>query len=100
MKTRRTLQQWQKLLTSRETFDGTNIEFCQQHNISITSFYKHQALCRKLTTSGFVQVRTTTEQVQVEDHTHIEFDVHSGKLALPVTMPPLQVVELIRGLSS
>lgn len=43
MKAQRPPEQWRVLLASRQAFNGTNIEFCAQHNISITSFYKHQA---------------------------------------------------------
>jgi len=100
MKTRRTPEQWQKLIAGREAFRGTNIEFCKQHNISITSFYKHRANCREQSTSSFVQVRTTTEQVQVEPHNNdILYYVHSGRLSLPLIMPASQVAAIIRGLA-
>ncbi|NYR13949.1 IS66 family insertion sequence element accessory protein TnpB, partial [Pseudoalteromonas sp. MIP2626] len=40
MKTYRTSAQWQQLLLQRSTFSGTNIEFCQHHNVAITTYYK------------------------------------------------------------
>lgn len=100
MKSQRTTEQWHALLASRKTFNGTNIEFCAKHKISITSFYKHQANLRVQSASSFVQVKTTTEQVQVQSYQEIQFDVRSGKLTLPADLPTNQMVAIIRGLSS
>ncbi len=100
MTTRRTPEQWQKLLANRNAFSGTNIEFCELHNISITSFYKHQATYREQSATSFVQVTTITEQVQVETHNNMQFDVSAGKLTLPLSMHAAQIVAIIRGLSS
>ncbi|QDF66971.1 IS66 family insertion sequence element accessory protein TnpB [Shewanella sp. SNU WT4] len=47
MTTHKTSQQWRQLLLQRNTFSGTNIEFCQQHNVSITTYYKQRALLGK-----------------------------------------------------
>ncbi|MCT8988030.1 hypothetical protein [Shewanella phaeophyticola] len=44
MKTYRTAAQWLELLQQRNNFKGTNIEFCQHHNVSITTYYKQRAL--------------------------------------------------------
>lgn len=99
MKAQRTPEQWRALLASRQTFNGTNIEFCVQHNISITSFYKHQANLRQ-SASSFVQVKTTTEHIQVQSLQNIQFDLQSGQLTLPPDLSPNQVIAIIRGLSS
>ena len=44
MKTYRTAAQWLELLQKRSNFKGTNIEFCQHHNVAITTYYKQRAL--------------------------------------------------------
>ncbi|WP_243756153.1 hypothetical protein [Shewanella sp. BF02_Schw] len=44
MKTYRTAAQWLELLQQRSNFKGTNIEFCQHHNVAITTYYKQRAL--------------------------------------------------------
>lgn len=101
MTTRRTATQWQQLLSARASFSGTNIEFCEQHNISITSFYKQQAIVRQQTSANFIQVTTTTEQAQrvsCRDNQPIKFDLHSSALEFPSTMPTSQVIAIIRGL--
>jgi len=99
MKTRRTLKQWQSLLAKRELFTGTNTEFCQHHGISITSFYKHQANLRAESTTSFVQVKTTTEQTRFETHDRVHFELNSGRLTLPASLPAAQVVAIIKGVS-
>ena len=38
MKTYRTAAQWLELLQQRSNFKGTNIEFCQHHNVAIIPF--------------------------------------------------------------
>lgn len=35
MKHHRTSAQWQQLLAQRQDFNGSNIEFCKQHDIAI-----------------------------------------------------------------
>ncbi|WP_244325684.1 hypothetical protein [Shewanella aestuarii] len=44
MKTHRTAAQWLELLQQRNNFKGTNIEFCQHHNVAITTYYKRKIL--------------------------------------------------------
>jgi len=99
MKSRRTAKQWQQLINCRKEFEGTNVEFCRHHGISMTSFYKHQANLNAKVTTGFVQVKTTTEQTHFEAQGDIEFNVHSGKLTLTQALPAEQVVAIIKGLS-
>jgi len=99
MKQRRTSEQWQQLFAQRAHFDGSNIEFCKQHNISITTYYKHRTLFQSQTPSDFVQVKTTTEQTQVIQSGAIQFDTHSGRLTFSAHVPPEQVVDIIKGLS-
>ena len=99
MNTRRTPKQWRELLACRNSFDGTNIEFCQHHRISITSFYKHQASIRSQSTAGFVHVKTTTEQTRLAVGGDIQFDTRSGQLTLPASLSATQVVNIIKGLS-
>lgn len=99
MKTRRTPKQWQALLASRDSFSGTNSEFCQRHGLSITSFYKHQAHFREQSSTRFVQVKTTTEQTRIETHGEVQFDLHSGKLTFPSSLPSAQIAAIIKGVS-
>jgi hypothetical protein len=72
MTTNKTSAQWQRLLSQRSAFSGTNIEFCQQHNVSITTYYKQRTLLaedqpkpslpKQRPNSRFIQVKQTTTE--------------------------------------
>jgi len=101
MTTSRTATQCQQLLDNRAAFDGTNIEFCKEHNISI-SFYKQQAMVRHQTGANFIQVTTSHEKNQLAhvSSPSLSFNVHSSELVLPSTIPVSQTIALIKGVSS
>ena len=99
MKQRRTSEQWQQLFAQRAHFDGSNIEFCKQHNISITTYCKNRTLFQSQTPSDFVQVKTTTEQTRMVPSGTVQFDIHTGRLTFSAHVPAEQVVDIIKGLS-
>ncbi|MDD8060359.1 IS66 family insertion sequence element accessory protein TnpB [Shewanella metallivivens] len=93
MKTYRTAAQWLALLQQRSNFKGTNIEFCQHHNIAITTYYKQRALLVKqsnpnlpqqtlnATSSRFIQLKQTTTEVCAQTHQNVvQFDIRTGQL--------------------
>ena len=100
MTTYKTATQWQQLFERRKTFDGTNIEFCQHHNVAITTYYKKRGLlqAQNQLSSKFVQVKQTTEITAQSDHATLLFDTHSGQLTLPASLPTHDIVAIIKGL--
>jgi len=110
MATHKTSQQWQQLLLQRSTFSGTNIEFCQQHNVSITTYYKQRALLVKqqlgvpeqtsnATQSRFIQLKQTTTEVCAQTHQHpMLFNTRTGQLTLPADLATTDIVTIIKGL--
>ena len=92
MKTYRTAAQWLELLQLRSNFKGTNIEFCQHHNVAITTFYKQRALQSdnhqgpslpkpdiNISSSRFIQVKQTTTDLCEQTHQHpLQLDVRTG----------------------
>lgn len=111
MKTYRTKTQWQQLLQQRSNFKGTNIEFCQQHNVSITTYYKQRALLVKQskpnlteltptpTLSRFIQVKQTMTEVCAHTHQHpVLFDTRTGQLTLAADLATTDIVTIIKGL--
>lgn len=112
MKTYRTSTQWQQLLQQRNDFSGTNIEFCQYHNVSITTYYKQRALLAEElpkpscptqmpspTASRFIQVKQTT-QVSAQSHQNtVQFDTRTGQLTLPIDLAMTDIVAIIKGLT-
>ena len=114
MKTHKTSQQWQQLLLQRSTFSGTNIEFCQQHNVSITTYYKQRALLVKqqqhlsvpeqtsnATQSRFIQLKQTTTDVCAQTHQQpMLFNTRTGQLTLPADLATNDIVTIIKGLTA
>lgn len=109
METYRTNAQWQQLLQQRSNFSGTNIEFCQHHHVSLTTYYKQRSLLAdnlplppqtaRHNTSRFVQVKQTT-QVSVQTHQNtLQFDTRTGQLSLPVDLATTDIVAIIKGLT-
>jgi hypothetical protein len=113
MKTYRTSVQWQQLLQQRSMFSGTNVEFCQHHNVAITTYYKQRALLAEYqpnstlpvqttnpTLSRFIQVKQTTIEVCEQTHQHpLQFDIHTGQLMLPANLATTVIVAIIKGLT-
>jgi hypothetical protein len=113
MKTYRTSVQWQQLLQQRSMFSGTNVEFCQHHNVAITTYYKQRALQTKnqqkptlpkpslsATSSRFIQVKQTTIDVCEQTHQHpLQFDTRTGQLMLPANLATTVIVAIIKGLT-
>ncbi|QDF65875.1 IS66 family insertion sequence element accessory protein TnpB [Shewanella sp. SNU WT4] len=112
MTTHKTSQQWRQLLLQRNTFSGTNIEFCQQHNVSITTYYKQRALLGKqqyqpsvseqtshATQSRFIQLKQTTTEVCTQTHQHpVLFDTRTGQLTLSADLATIDILTIIKGL--
>lgn len=112
MKTYRTKTQWQQLLQQRSNFKGTNIEFCQQHNVSITTYYKQRALLAEgqpkssvpeqtsnATQSRFIQLKQTTTDVCAQTHQQpMLFNTRTGQLTLPADLATTDIVTIIKGL--
>jgi len=112
MQTYRSHAQWQQLLQERKHFSGTNVEFCQYHHVSVTTYYKHRALLAEdlpssplptqilnPTASRFVQVKQTTEVSAQTHQKTLRFDTGTGQLTLPVNLATADIVAIIKGLT-
>ena len=112
MKTYRTSAQWLELLQQRSNFKGTNIEFCQHHNVAITTYYKQRALQAEnqqsptllkpgfcATSSRFIQIKQTTTEGSSQTHQHpLQFDTRRGQLTFPADLATTDIVAIIKGL--
>ena len=112
MQTYRSHAQWQQLLQERKHFSGTNVEFCQYHHVSVTTYYKHRALLAEKrptpplptqtlnpSASRFVQVKQTTEVSAQTHQSAVQFDTRTGQLSLPVNLATADIVTIIKGLT-
>ena len=113
MKTYRTAAQWLALLQQRSNFKGTNIEFCQHHNVAITTYYKQRALLVKqsnpnlpqqslnATSSRFIQVNKTTTEFCSHTHPNVlQFDIRTGQLMFPANLATNDIASIIKGLTA
>ncbi|GGP71075.1 IS66 family insertion sequence element accessory protein TnpB [Shewanella saliphila] len=114
MKTYRTAAQWLELLQQRSNFKGTNIEFCQHHNVAITTYYKQRTLQAEnlqnptlfksgfsATSSRFIQVNQTTTEVCAQTHQNVvQFDIRTGQLMFPANLATNDIVAIIKGLTA
>ena len=114
MKTYRTAAQWLELLQQRNNFKGTNIEFCQHHNVAITTYYKQRALQAEnlqnptlpkpslsAASSRFIQVKQTTTEVSAQTHQHVvQFDIRTGQLMFPANLATNDIIAIIKGLTA
>ncbi|WP_351122988.1 IS66 family insertion sequence element accessory protein TnpB [Shewanella sp. T24-MNA-CIBAN-0130] len=113
MKTYRTATQWLELLQQRSNFKGTNIEFCQHHNVAITTYYKQRALQAEnqqgpslpkpglsaTLSSRFIQLKQTTTEVCAQTHQNVvQFDIRTGQLMFPANLATNDIVAIIKGL--
>ncbi|QDF65449.1 IS66 family insertion sequence element accessory protein TnpB [Shewanella sp. SNU WT4] len=112
MKTYKTAAQWLGLLQQRSNFKGTNVEFCQHHNVSITTYYKQRALLGKqqyqpsvseqtshATQSRFIQLKQTTTEVCTQTHQHpVLFNTRTGQLTLSADLATIDILTIIKGL--
>jgi hypothetical protein len=110
MKTYRTAGQWLELLQQRSNFKGTNIEFCQHHNIAITTYYKQRALkpdnqqepslpkpSISATSSRFIQLKQTTTEVCAQSHQNVvQFDIRTGQLMFPANLATTHIVPSLK----
>jgi len=49
--------------------------------------------------ASFIQVQTTTECTRLEVQSDIQFELPTGRLTLPASLPTTQIVNIIKGLS-
>ena len=92
---------WQKMLTLRPAFSGTNKEFCHHHQVSVSAFYKYKNMQQKLTSSSvtrFVHVQQAIHEQTT--HQAIHFNVNNGQVSLPASLSTDVIIGIIKGLSS
>ena len=97
-------KRWLEILALRPSFSGTNEAFCKYHQVSISSFYKYKSM-QQVQSSGaspqFVRVEQQTQrtQVSIAEQPTIDFNTHTGQLALPATLSCDVIISIIKGLS-
>ncbi|TRX57184.1 IS66 family insertion sequence element accessory protein TnpA [Thalassomonas sp. M1454] len=95
MKVMRTPEQWQTIIQEQQSSGLTIIDYCRQHQLSMTSFY---AVRKKLGLSAcsFVRAKITQQVEIVEEQPGITLTVGKANVSLPATTSATYLSQLLR----
>jgi hypothetical protein len=98
---RRTKEDWRKLIEEQSNGDLSVAEFCKQHQLGQTYFYKRKSDLKKLPVkaqpSNFIKVRQP--KTAPVDSVSIKLQCQSLELSLPLSLSPSWLAELIKALA-
>lgn len=95
MRIMRSQEQWQAIIEDQQTSGLTIIGYCQQHQLSTTSFY---AVRKKLglSSGNFVRAKITKQIEVVEEQSAIVVRVGKANVSLPSATPATYLSQLLR----
>ena len=95
MRIMRSKKQWQAIIEAQQASGLTIIDYCQQHQLSTTSFY---AVRKKLGLSSgkFVRAKITQQVEVIEEQASITIMVGKVNVSLPVATPATYLSQLLR----
>jgi putative transposase len=98
MRTSRSQAQWQTIIKEHQSSGLTVIEYCQQQQLSTSSFY---AVKKKLSLSpgNFVRAKITQQIKFVEDKASITVTMGKANVTLPSTTSSIYLSQLLRELA-
>lgn len=97
--TRRTLDDWTKLIEQQAQSDLSILAFCRQHQIPTSNFYKNRHKIEHLNqTSVFVKAKVTTKVTTKPGEATIHLAFGDTRLTLPQHCEPTWLAELIKAL--
>lgn len=129
MRNQKTPEQWRELIHRRQFFNGSNIDYCKKHHISVKMFYKKRVQFaanvlneRDHTTASvsvpshaesiesmpssprFIPVLSSTAQYSNPATAHslqtnFTYNTHTGVLTLPGSITISDVVLLLQGIA-
>ncbi|KGJ98476.1 IS66 family insertion sequence element accessory protein TnpA [Thalassotalea sp. ND16A] len=84
MRIMRSQAQWQAIIEDQQTSGLAIMDYCQQHQLSTTSFY---AVRKKLglSSSSFVRAKITQRVEVIEEQPSISITVGKANVSLPAT---------------
>lgn len=95
----KTQQHWRDLIKQQADSHLSVLEFCQQHKISTSNFYKHKAANKVASTSQknpFVKAERT--QSSIPKQTIITLQWGQAQLYLPLNIQPSWLADFMRAL--
>jgi hypothetical protein len=98
MRISRSQTQWQTIIKGHQASGLTVIEYCQQQQLSTSSFY---AVKKKLglSSSNFVRAKITQQIEPVEDKVSITVAMGKASVTLPSTTSATYLSQLLRELA-
>ncbi|NQZ52502.1 MAG: IS66 family insertion sequence element accessory protein TnpB [Moritella sp.] len=97
MRTTRSQEQWQTIIEDQQTSGLTIIEYCQQQQLTTSSFY---AVRKKfnLSSGNFVRAKITQQVELIEEKTFITVTVGKANVSLPASTSVTYLSLLLREL--
>jgi len=97
MRITRSQEQWQTIIEDQQTSGLTIIDYCQQQQLTTSSFY---AVRKKLslTSGNFVRAKITQQVEYVEQKTAITVTVGKANVSLPASTSVVYLSQLLREL--
>ena len=97
MRITRSQKQWQIIIDDQQTSGLTIIEYCQQQQLSTSSFY---AIKKKLglTSGNFVRAKITQQVEIIEAQDSITLTIGKANVSLPSTTSATYLSQLLRAL--
>ena len=95
MRIMRSPEQWQTIIHEQQSSGLTIIDYCRQHQLSMTSFY---AVRKKLglSSNNFVRAKITQQVEIVDEQPSITLTVGKANVSLPATTSAPYLSQLLR----
>lgn len=99
--TLKTNSDWQSFIQQQKESHFSISEFCQQHKISVSCFYKHKAQLKNLDKkqSSFIKVKSAVIPSQKSLSNIIKIQYGKTRLHLPTNIQPIWLAEFIKALA-
>ena len=99
--TRRTKDDWKALIQQQEDSQLSVADFCQQHNLGQTYFYKRKSDLKKLSMAPQKEacIKVSKPTIKPSQNLTIKMQYQQSRISVPVNVSPLWLAELIKALA-
>lgn len=95
MRIMRNQEQWQTIIKDQQASGLTIMDYCQQHQLSTTSFYSVRKKLG-LSSGNFVRAKITQQVEVIKEQQSITLTVGKANVSLPVTTSATYLSQLLR----
>jgi len=99
--TLKTNSDWQSFIQQQKQSPLSISEFCQQHKISVSCFYKHKAQLKEVNgkASSFIKMKPPIASSQQPTNEIIKIQYGKTRLHLPMNIQPIWLAEFVMALA-